>query len=168
MTITNTRRLRGTIGSLAVLATVPFLLVACSGQPDADGALRADAGIGAQWGACMRDAGFDVTDPDDAAVQAGVAKVPAGADQAAFQAAAASCAQHAGVTGASSAERDRWEREYAAVASCVREHGYADLPEQQPGSITVEGYPRAEEPAFEQVMDDCMAEYSPDTKPIGG
>lgn len=161
---TNTRRLRGTLGSLALLAALPLLLVACSGQSDTDTAPRADAGTGAKWGACMRDAGFDVQDPDDASVRAGLSQAPSGADQDAFAKAAASCAQRAGVEPADSADTQKWEREYAQVASCVRDD-YSDFPEQEPGGFTVDdSYPHAEEPAFKQTVADCMQEFSPDTQ----
>lgn len=161
---TTTRRLRGTLGSLAVLGTLPFLLIACSGPSESSTAARADAGAGATWGACMRDAGFDVPDPDDATVASGVTSGPAGVDQAAFSEAAKTCAQRAGVEPASDADHQKWSRQYTQVASCIREHGYPDFPEQKDGGISTMDYPRAQEPAFEETFDECLAEYSPDSQ----
>lgn len=164
MTYTKNRRIRGTIASLAVLATLPFLLVACSGQSDGDTAPRADPGIGAQWGACMRDAGFAVQDPDDESVAAGVTAAPPGVDQAAFADAAASCSERAGVEPASNADHQKWQRQYEQVASCVREE-YRDFPERDDGGFGVdESYPHADEPAFKETVAKCMAEFSPDTQ----
>lgn len=149
MTYTKNRRVRGCVDSLAVVGVLPFLLVACSSQPDADTAPRADAGIGAQWGACMRDAGFAVQDR---------------ADQSAFSEAAASCSEQAGVEPASDADQQKWKREYAEVASCVGED-HRDSPEQDDGGFGVDdSYPHADEPAFKDTVAKCMAEFSPDTK----
>lgn len=151
-------------------------LSACAGSPNAApgsaaadaGSPEAAAGLGAKWGACMRSAGFTVEDPDDDQVRSGTITSPAGADQERFRTAADRCADDLGVHRADSAMKEKWNREYDQVASCVRE-AYPDFPEQQPGSISFNPseYPPAGEPAFQDRADECLAKYSPDTKRQG-
>jgi hypothetical protein len=154
---------------LAGLLTLGLLAgtTACTGPAGAAGASgQSDtAGLGAQWGDCMRSAGFDIEDPSDDQVTSGTVTSPAGADQERFRGAANQCAQELGVHGADSAMQDKWTREYDQVASCVRE-AYPDFPEQDPGGITFDPdeYPRAAEPEFQERADECLHEYSPDTK----
>ncbi|KQS09226.1 hypothetical protein ASG04_10170 [Curtobacterium sp. Leaf183] len=156
------RRILIAAATIAVL--MPLSLSACSTSSDAGSGSSTASGVGAKWGACMRDAGFEVEDPDDASVEAGLSKPPAGVDGAEFADASSSCSDEAGIERSSSADHQKWARQYAQVASCIRENGYDDFPEQQPGSIGTEGYPRAEEPEFNDVMDDCLAEFAPDTQ----
>lgn len=113
----------------------------------------------------MRSAGFTVEDPSDDQVSSGTVTSPAGADQERFRSAADRCADDLGVHRADSATKEKWNREYDQVASCVRET-YPDFPQQQPGSISFnpDEYPPAGEPAFQERADECMAKYSPDTK----
>ncbi|WIB60706.1 hypothetical protein DEJ13_02440 [Curtobacterium sp. MCLR17_007] len=155
---------RALLVAAAIAVTLPFSVAACSTQPSADPGTSAGSGVGAKWGSCMRDAGFDVEDPDDTAVEAGLSKAPAGADRAAFSAAASACTEKAGVERASSADQQKWERQYAQVANCIRENGYDDFPEQEPGSLNTSVYQRSSEPQFETVVDDCLAEFAPDTR----
>lgn len=142
-------------------------LSACSdrGDPHAGSTTAAPSGIGSRWGACMRDAGFDVQDPTEQQVRNGAVITPSGVDEGRFHTAADTCSRQLGVERADSAQQDRWTREYAQVASCVREE-YPDFPEQEPGVLSVdpEEYPRATEEAFQQRFDTCMTKYSPDTK----
>jgi hypothetical protein len=141
-------------------------LAACSGTSDtAAGAADAASGLGAEWGACMRSAGFTVEDPSDDQVRSGTVTSPRGVDQERFRSAADRCATDLGVPRADSATKDKWTREYDQVASCVRE-AYPDFPEQQPGGISFipSEYPPAGEPEFQKRADECMKKYSPDTK----
>lgn len=158
-----TRSRRTALAAAALLCALPLALAACSSGSGAPSAKDATAGVGAEWGACMREAGFEVEDPDDASVESGVLAAPPGAEQEEFQRAGARCAKDAGVHGTSKADKQDWERQYAKVASCIRENGYEDFPEQRPGGISTEGYPRAREPGFETAMHDCLAEFAPDT-----
>ncbi|QCR42529.1 hypothetical protein C1N91_02185 [Curtobacterium sp. SGAir0471] len=159
-------RSRVTLGTVALFIALPLTLSACS-TPDAGTApTTAAKGIGTQWGDCMRAAGFDVEDPDDDAVTSGVATAPQGVDQHAFAEQAGTCSRSLGVTGADDATEQKFRREYQQVASCIRERGYPDFPEQD-GGFTTEGYPRSEEPEFDGVVTDCMAEYSPDSRTAG-
>lgn len=114
----------------------------------------------------MRGAGFDVPDPSDDAIAAGIVQSPQGVDQQAFDKAAEQCSTQLGIKRQDSADQQKWARQYEQVASCIRSHGYDDYPEQQPGSLDLgpETYPRAVEPEFEKVAQDCLAEYSPETK----
>jgi hypothetical protein len=141
-------------------------LSACAGvSTSTAGTADADAGLGAQWGACMRSAGFSVEDPSDDQVSSGTITSPAGVDQERFRSAAGRCSQDLGVHGADSAMEQKWIREYDQVASCIRD-AYPDFPEQQPGVIQLdpEEYPPAADPAFQQRADECTKQYSPDTK----
>jgi len=166
MTHTTLRRHRRTavIAALLLAGALPFALAACSSGSDASSAKDTTAGVGAKWGSCMRDAGFNVQDPTDAQVESGVMQAPPDSDQEEFTRAGSACARKAGVEGASDAEKQKWEREYAKVASCIRERGYPDFPEQEPGSLDVGGYARGQEPGFQKVMFACTEEFSPDTK----
>lgn len=158
-----TRSRRTVLAAAALLCALPLALSACSSGSEASSAKDATAGIGAKWGACMRDAGFQVQDPGDATVESGVMAAPPGSEQEEFQRAGARCAKEAGVQRSSEADKQKWERQSADVASCIRENGYEDLPAQQPGVLDVTGYPRAQEAAFQKVLQDCNAEFAPDT-----
>lgn len=161
----HTTRSRRTVpAAAALLCALPLALSACSSASEASSAKDVTAGVGAKWGACMRDAGFEVEDPDDATVESGVVRSPLGAAQEEFERAGARCAKDAGVRGSSTADQQQWERESANVASCIRENGYEDLPAQQPGVLDVTGYPRAQEDTFQKVLQDCTAAFAPDTR----
>lgn len=132
---------------------------------DRDTTASAAAGLGARWGACMRSAGFDIDDPSDAQVRSGTVTSPQSVDQERFGTAADSCSAELGVERADSAAKEQWKREYAMVGSCVRE-AYPDLPEQEPGTLSFdpETYPFVREPAFQDRLDSCLQQYSPDTE----
>lgn len=123
----------------------------------------ASGGLGTKWGSCMRDAGFDVEDPTDETVSTGAVITPPGVDQVRFAQAAQTCGRQIGVGGASSAEKDKWKRQYAAVDSCIRET-YPDAPAQEPGSLDYGDL--SQDPAFQQAWDDCMAKHAPDTQSV--
>ncbi|NII40912.1 hypothetical protein E9228_001548 [Curtobacterium flaccumfaciens] len=161
------------LSRVLLAATTAALLVAgltgCSGS-DASTAGRAagatDAsGLGAQWGSCMRAAGFAVEDPSDDQVRSGTVLAPQGGHQQAFGTAAAACSSDLGIEQIDSAEKDRWTREYARVASCIRDE-FPDYPEQEPGGLALgpEEYPRALEDGFQERADECLRKYSPDTR----
>ncbi|ROP65117.1 MULTISPECIES: hypothetical protein [unclassified Curtobacterium] len=152
------------VAAALVICTLPFTVAACSTSTGTDTVADASAGIGAKWGSCMRDAGFDVKDPSDAAAESGMMQAPSGADGDEFTEAGATCRKQAGIAGHSKADMQKWERESAEVASCLRENGYADFPEQKPGVIDLNGYARAQEPAFQEVMQECTDEFAPDTQ----
>ena len=158
------------LAALAVAALLPLTCTACSSDPEPSAATSAPAaGIGAKWGSCMRDAGFEIVDPTDEAVSSGVVTRPTGADADEFDRAAGECQKAAGVRGADSAQRQRWDRQYEQVANCIRENGFADLPEQRTGSLDFCSYPRVTEPEFDRVTDRCLQEFAPDTQtqPVG-
>lgn len=163
MTHTTFRHHRLTsLAALLLIGSIPLGLTACSSGPDTSTAKDATSGVGVKWGSCMRDAGFNVQDPTDAQVESGVMQVPPGNEQEEFKRAASACTREAGVQGASSADKQKWEREYAKVASCIRED-YADFPEQQPGALDFSSYPRSEESGFQKVMQACLEQFSPST-----
>jgi hypothetical protein len=164
---TNTpRAVRAIVAGAALLLTVG--LAGCSGADDgtASGASTSSAtGIGAKWGSCMRDAGYDVPDPDDALVASGTVVTPQGVDQEQYAEDADHCSSELGVERADSADQDEWTRQYAQVASCIREE-YPDFPEQKPGVLGIgpDDYARATEDGFQDRADACLHEYSPDTQ----
>lgn len=161
---TRTRARRPSPSAALLLAVaVPVVLAGCASGPTAPSAAEITSGAGATWGACMREAGFAVQDPADADVEDGLTQAPAGSEGDAFADAAVRCRAAAGVESASDAQQQRWQRQYAEVASCIRDHGYPDFPEQRPGVLTTDGYPRAEEPAFRDALDACVEEDAPDT-----
>ncbi|QCR42528.1 hypothetical protein C1N91_02180 [Curtobacterium sp. SGAir0471] len=159
-----TFRPRAVLTAVALLAALPLALSACSSADPGADSTSAAQGVGAKWGDCMRSAGFDVPDPADEELASGVVRTPPGADEQAFGEAARTCQQDLGLKSADDAQRQTWERQYSQVASCIREHGYADFPEQEPGVLSTGEYARASEPAFEKTFQDCLAEFAPDTK----
>lgn len=168
ITSTNTPRSprAARVAAVLVLAvSASIALSACSGAGSPSAAdTQSTSGIGARWGACMRDAGFDVEDPADDMVASGTVTIPQGVDQGRYEEEAASCSDRVGVQRADTSEEQKWARQYSQVADCIREHGYDDFPEQTDGGITTQGYPRASEPEFEETFQQCLHEYSPDTK----
>ncbi|MFJ4225694.1 hypothetical protein [Microbacterium sp. NPDC089695] len=156
-----------TLLGLGAGAALVLVMTGCGPtSDDLASATRADdaSSQSAQWGTCMRAAGFDVQDPDEDALKSGVLFAPPGVAEDVFHDAARECLQEVGIDGVTGEERDKWEREYAAVEDCIRKNGYPDFPAQEPGVLDMQGYPRAEEPEFEQVFADCIAAHSPDTK----
>lgn len=159
-------------GRVAVTAATLVLalvgLVACSSTGNdtaSDSRTSSAQGIGAKWGHCMREAGYDVPDPDDALVASGTVLTPQGVDEDQYAADADECSTRLGVQRSDSADQDKWTREYAQVASCIREE-YPDYPEQEPGvlGMSPDDYPRATEEAFQHRADECLRKYSPDTR----
>ncbi|WIB26948.1 hypothetical protein [Curtobacterium sp. MCSS17_015] len=144
-------------------------LAGCSGsgddRPDAHSSSTASTGIGADWGTCMRSAGFDVEDPSDDLVRSGTVLAPQGVDQERYAAAADRCSSAVGVERKDSAAQDSWARQYERVASCIRDE-YPDYPEQPEGTLGLspEDYPRATESGFQEKADACLEEFSPGTK----
>jgi len=166
--MTNTtlpRRLVRVAAALAIVAA-PLALAGCSATPAASPQDSTSAvSLGARWGDCMRDAGFDVEDPSDDQVRSGTVVAPSGVDRGRFDRAAQHCGAELGVKPADTAQQDEWKREYAAVDSCVRER-YPDAPEQRPGVVDYSGYPRAQEPEFDETLSACIAEHAPDTRQL--
>ncbi|WIE76092.1 hypothetical protein [Curtobacterium sp. MCSS17_007] len=155
------------LAAALVVAALPFGLAACSSQDTTSDAPTTAQGIGAKWSACMRAGGFEVADASDDEVRSGVVRSPEGADAEAWEERAGTCSQQLGIEGTSDQQAQQWEREYAAVASCIRENGYDDFPEQQPGSINTGDYPRATEPRFDEVFQECLREHAPSTRTTG-
>ncbi|ROP74819.1 hypothetical protein [Curtobacterium sp. PhB115] len=159
-----TRSRRAALAAVVLACSLSFGLTACSGPSEADTVAETANGVGAKYGACMRDAGFDIQDPDDAALESGAVQAPADADQDAFQKAMRACRKAAGVQGSSNADQQKWARETAKVASCIRDNGYPDFPEQKPGMLDALGYERGREPGFEKALRSCTEEFAPDTQ----
>jgi len=155
------------LAAALLVAALPFGLAACSSDDTAPDGPRTSQGIGAKWSACMREGGFDVADAPDDEVRSGVVRSPEGVDTEAWNARAGTCSGQLGIEGTSEQQAQQWEREYAAVASCIRENGYADFPEQEPGVLNTGDYARAEEPHFDEVFQRCLHEHAPSTRTAG-
>lgn len=165
-TTTSTRR-AAVLGAVALIGAT--LLGGCSTAPhEESGGTAADGPttVAAKWGACMRDAGFPVDDPSEEALRSGVTSAPQGVDQERFAEAADTCAQQAGVERADGAAEDEHARQYEAVGSCIRDHGYPDFPELRHGVLRTgpDDYARATEDGFQQTLQECLHEFAPDTQ----
>lgn len=162
VTMTKTKRITVTA---AIALALPLALAACSATGhSSESTPRAGDGIGAKWSSCMRDAGFDVPDASDSEIAAGTFRSTEGQDQEAFSDRARQCSEAVGVRPKGDADTQKYERQYDRVASCIRENGYEDFPEQQPGRLDFTGYPRATEPEFTSTVGTCIEEFAPDTK----
>ncbi|TQJ26843.1 hypothetical protein FB462_0687 [Curtobacterium citreum] len=150
----------------ALIVAAPLSLAACTSSPASSDSTSSASGVGARWGACMRDAGLDVEDPDDESVRTGTYPAPDGGDGQAFTRQAQECSEQVGVERADAAQQQQWERQYAKVADCIRDRGFDDLPEQQPGVLDFNDYPRADEPGFADAASACLAEFAPDTQAV--
>jgi hypothetical protein len=161
-----TTRIRTAAAAALLAITMPLALASCSSSDRPATANDTTKGIGAKWGACMRDAGFEVQDADDDQIASGSVLAPEGADQDAFRAAAQGCSEEVGARGTDSAQRQEQARQYDEVASCIRDNGFEDYPEQKPGQLSgnPEEYPRAAEPEFDRTFTECLDEYAPYTK----
>lgn len=166
--MSETNRIHSLLTAAIIAVALPLGLAACSsGADDSKTAAETAAGIGAKWGECVRDLGFDVDDPDDAVVESGAVIGPEGVDQQAFAAAAAKCSEEVGVQAEDSAQEDRYARQYEQVAQCIRDDGYEDFDGvDEHGGIGTEGYPRAQEPRFQEVFERCIQEHAPETQMV--
>ena len=165
-TRTRTRLRCSLLGAAVVAGTLPLALASCSSDTTtgstADTASERTTGIGADWGACMRDAGFDVQDPSDDEVRSGAMRAPAGADEQGFVAAGRACSEELGISGTSEADKQKWERQNVQVASCIRDHGYPDFAGQDNGVLDFSTYERSQEPEFQEAVESCLQEFAPD------
>ncbi|UBQ03037.1 hypothetical protein [Curtobacterium sp. TXMA1] len=160
-----TIRTKSLLTAIALIAVLPLGLTACSpSDPTADHTTAAAEGVGARWAACMREGGFEVQDASDEQITSGAFSMPSGVDEEAFGKRSDTCREQLGVHGADDAQKQEWARQYDAVASCIRENGYPDFPEQQEGSLDFGNYARAQEPRFDSAVQACMQEFAPDTR----
>jgi hypothetical protein len=159
---------RTAVAALALLT--PALLAGCTSGPDtASGSTdtpAADArSASAQLGSCLRDAGFDVDDPDLSEVV--VIAAPKGSDPDAYEKAFSTCSatlpgEFGEIGQAPDAdEAAALQKSGLKVAQCVRDKGFSDFAdpvggEFAPGRTGPEG--EAEALAF----DACWTEFGPD------
>lgn len=165
-TRTRTRTRLSLLGAAVVAVTLPLALASCSSDTTtgstADTASERSTGIGADWGSCMRDAGFDVQDPSDDEVRSGALRAPSGTDEQGFVEAGGACSKELGISGTSEADKQKWERQNVQVASCIRDHGYPDFEGQDNGVLDFSTYERSQEPEFQEAVESCLQEFAPD------
>jgi hypothetical protein len=114
------------------------------------------SGGDATFASCMRDEGIDMADPDPTT---GIAALGPGVDRGskAYKDAMAACA-HLLPAGRGSGHAGTHDLDqYRAFAACMRENGFPDFPDPQPGSggmFAGAGIDR-ENPAFRQASKTC-------------
>lgn len=158
----------------ALLLVAPLALAGCSGSGSGSGSNDSSSGRSgsapqagapaAAWGSCMRDQGFQVEDPAEDAFAAGVDHVPAGVDDAAFQAASRTCRGETddvtaggGTSGGASAEQKAgWEQDALDFSKCMRENGVTEFPDPAvPGVIQFDHDDTS--PTYQDAEDHCTA-----------
>jgi hypothetical protein len=156
-------RTRNRLPAIAVAAALVAVLAGCSAGDEPSVQEAAD-GAGRTWGSCMRAQGIDIDDPSDDAVRSGSVPRPQSIEQGQFDEAAADCFAKVGIEPKSTADKQKWDREYAKVADCIRDAGFDDFPEMEPGGFGWDDYAREDEPEFQDTVASCMQQYSPDTQ----
>ncbi|NQW91456.1 hypothetical protein HQQ88_14270 [Curtobacterium sp. VKM Ac-2861] len=152
-TTTSVRRPRAFIAVAAAALLLPALLTACSGTPKDDATTAAGGKDKAvSLAACMREKGYDMPDPAGADTTSSVG-VPEGVDPDQWQSDLAACAKGSGTAGdaVGSAESIPGGAEAARkAAKCIREHGFADYPDDDQSA-----YEPSDPDAFAEVAQEC-------------
>ncbi len=160
-------RARLTLALAATALVAPALLAGCapkaSGDPDA-ASTGVSSSESAELGRCLRDAGYDVDDPDLS--QGIIVAPPDGADQDAYSDAFFQCAEEVGGSLAaadeppSADEIATLQKANLKVAACVREKGFEDFPDPVDGYFDLRfgtGDPSPRDAAYFA----CDAEFGP-------
>lgn len=173
MTTTTTATTRRTGLRTAVAALVlltPALLAGCaSGADTASGGASTPAAdarsASAQLGACLRDAGYDVEDPDLS--QGVVVAGPKGSDPDAYAQAYSTCAatlpgEYGEIGQAPDADEvAAYQEAGLKVAQCVRDKGFSDFADPVDGEFAP-GRTGPEGDAEVQAVDACWAQFGTD------
>ena len=149
------------LSAVAIAWTFSLTLASCSNQPTAPAASGTTSGVGAKWSECMRGAGFDVADADDALVKNHAYLPPADVDAEQFSQAADACFDELRIVGASDADKQKAARQFKEAENCIRENGYPDMPDSPEGTFGVseEDYPRLAEEQFAIVQEMCLKKH---------
>ncbi len=153
--------------ALALLAGCT--LSACSSAPDGSSTSSPSADSAAEralaYGACLRDAGFDVSDDD---LVAGRLAIPDGADPEAFARASDACdaTSAAAHDGAGAAEESAEPLDLGpGFVRCVRDAGFPDFPDEPEAQAAFEP---ADPAGYDRVWADCAEAAGAGPETIGG
>lgn len=162
-TIRTTRRTRAFLATTAAVLLLPGLLAACSGgAPTDDGTAggRSTAGGSAAKGsslaACMREQGYDMPDPDGSGSTMQLS-APDGVDPDQYRDDLKGCLGDGTGAGDAPAAKpmDLDPERTRKAAACIRDHGFADYPDDEEGKIQ---YRPDDEAAFDEVAKSCTEE----------
>jgi len=171
------RRRTSALGTLSVCAVLlPALLAGCSTDDDATSAATSAGGgtsASAQLGQCLRDAGYDVDDPD--LDEGMVVAVPNGADADEYAAAFAECREglpeSAGGGEAaqepSAAELAEWQESQLKVAECVRQEGFEDFPDPVDGAFPQTNWSTTSSTPEQDAFFACSERFGPSAEGSG-
>lgn len=168
---------RRCIGSVlaATAVLLPALLAGCSttdGSGTAPSPTATDAAsASAQLGQCLRDAGYDVADPD---LSKGVVVTPPkGADPDRYAEDFDVCrselpeSQGGGSQKASAAEVAEFQKAQLKVAECVREKGFDDFPDPVDGEFPNLQMSTSGSSGQQEALLACDAEFGPNATGSG-
>jgi len=154
---------------VATVALLPALLAGCStaegSGPSSSPAAGGSASASAQLGQCLRDAGYDVDDPDLG--KGMVVAVPEGADPERYGEDFDTCraqlpeAEGGGSQKASDAEVAQWQAAQLKVAECVREKGFEDFPDPVDGDFPDQQWSTSDPSPEQEALFACSAEVGP-------
>jgi hypothetical protein len=146
--------------ALAAAALLPGLLTACSADPTNGSSSTSDtSGSGAGSGAgvslteCLRGKGYDVP---DAGGGSQTLTAPDGVDEEQWNTDLAACTgdgKGAGESGFKPAEPVGSPEQRRKIASCIREHGFADYPDDDDAQAT---YRADDQQAFQDASNTCL------------
>lgn len=156
MNTTTSRRARSLIAVAAAVVLLPGLFAACSsGTPKAKDASGAKSGSGASLASCMRDKGYDMTDPSSSS-RGVTLQVPEGADKDQWDTDLQSCMGDTSGAGESGFKEPKpmpgAEKKLKEMTQCIRDGGFSDFPDGQDAQMQ---YKAADQPAFEDVSGKC-------------
>lgn len=155
---------------------LPTLLAGCAtsdSSPTTGTASAGSSSASAQLGQCLRDAGYDVDDPDLS--KGVVVAVPAGADPEEYSAAFAECraalpeSQGGGASNQKASPDELAEAQAAnlAVAECVREKGFDDFPDPVDGEFPRENWSTSGGDPRQDAFFACSDEFGPNASSAG-
>lgn len=162
MTVRTAIRSRGAAALIGAMLLLPLALAGCSTNAgdDAGSESTTTSARAASWGACMRDAGFQIEDPTDEQLSSGVERIPADADRSAFERASSTCrgdsAETDSAAAPSQAEKDQYIQDALDFAQCMRDNGVDDFPDPAtPGLIDLQS--GKDSPAFQEASETCKS-----------
>ncbi|OII29599.1 hypothetical protein BIU98_10255 [Curtobacterium sp. MMLR14_010] len=161
-TTRTTRQTRAFLATATAVLLLPALLTACSGgSPDSDetatgSSTTGSAAKGSSLASCMRDQGYDMPDPDGSRSTMQLS-APDGVDPDQYRDDLKNCLGDGTEAGDVPAAKPMGpEPEQARkAAACIRDHGFADYPDDEEGKIQ---YRPDDEAAFDEVARSCDAE----------
>lgn len=153
---------------------LPTLLAGCAtsdASPTAETTSAGSSSASAQLGQCLRDAGYDVEDPDLS--KGVVVAVPSGADPEEYSSAFSECraalpeSQGGGEQGPTAAQAAEWQASQLKVAECVREKGFTDFPDPVDGDFPGKQWSTSGGDPEQEAFFACSAEFDPSAAGAG-